>query len=137
MSHIPHGYRIENGKAAIDDKAAEQIRQLFSEYLSGASLITAAERAGLTARQTSAKRILTNRRYLGDAYYPAIINEKTFKRAEEELEKRARKLGRLYERKAKEVHIPTGFNMKMPESRFDDPFEQAEYEYSLITEKGR
>ena len=46
MSHIPYGYRIENGKAVIDEKAAEQVRTLFNAYLSGDSMHTAAGKAG-------------------------------------------------------------------------------------------
>ena len=35
MGHMPYGYRIENGKAAVDDIAAEQVKELFSGYLAG------------------------------------------------------------------------------------------------------
>ena len=45
MSHIPFGYRIENGKAEIDEPAAEQVRNLFRNYLSGMALVPAASEA--------------------------------------------------------------------------------------------
>ena len=47
-NHIPYGYRIENGVAVIDEGQAEQVRTLFSGYLSGLALVPAAEAAGLT-----------------------------------------------------------------------------------------
>ena len=43
MVHTPHGYRIENGKAVIDETAAERVRALFAFYLSGDSLDTASK----------------------------------------------------------------------------------------------
>ena len=33
MGHTPYGYRIENGKAVIDDAAAAQVRKLYKNYL--------------------------------------------------------------------------------------------------------
>ena len=47
MGHTPFGYRIEDGKAVVDDKAAEQVKELFSGYLSGLSLKNAAIKAGI------------------------------------------------------------------------------------------
>lgn len=44
MSHIPFGYRIVNGKAVVDDVAAEQIKALFQAYVSGDSLSEAAKK---------------------------------------------------------------------------------------------
>ena len=32
--HSPFGYRIENGRAVVDEKEAGQIRQIISGYLS-------------------------------------------------------------------------------------------------------
>ena len=61
-NHIPYGYRIENGVAVIDEGQAEQVRTLFSGYLSGLALVPAAEAAGLTLFHSGAKRILQSRR---------------------------------------------------------------------------
>ena len=38
MGHTPYGYKIENGKAVIDETAAEKLRKLFDNYLNGMSL---------------------------------------------------------------------------------------------------
>ena len=42
MGHTSFGYRIESGKAVIDEKEAEQIRQVYHFYLAGDGLMTAA-----------------------------------------------------------------------------------------------
>lgn len=38
MGHTPFGYKIENGIAVIDQPAADKLRQLYKNYLSGMSL---------------------------------------------------------------------------------------------------
>ena len=47
MGHTPYGYKIENGKAVIDETAAGKLRTLFDNYLNGLSLQTAAKAAGI------------------------------------------------------------------------------------------
>lgn len=133
MSHIPYGYRIEDGKAVIDEQAAEQVRMLFKLYLSGDSMHTAAGKAGIKSFHAGIGRMLTNARYLGDGFYPAIIDADTFAAAEAERARRAEKLGRIQKPKEAEKAIfPTSFRMREGMEKFDDPFEQAEYTYSLI-----
>lgn len=68
MEHIPYGYRIENGKAAVDETAAGQVRRLFENYLSGDSLKKAAENAGITGNHGTIKLMLQNRRYFRDDF---------------------------------------------------------------------
>ena len=132
-TNIPYGYRIVDGKAIIDKDEAEQVRRLFEEYISGKALKVAAENVGLKIFHSSAGKILRNTRYLGDDYYPAIICREVFEKAEEERQSRARKLGRIWELKTKELPaVPISFTMGLPIKFFDDPYEQAEYEYSLI-----
>jgi hypothetical protein len=133
MSHTPLGYRIENGKAVINEQAAEQIKTLYHSYLSGDSLATAAKKSGIKAFHASIGRMLRNTRYLGDEYYPTIINSDTFKAVQEKRIKRTEELGRIYEPKEeKEVVYPNAFHMNEETQEFDDPFQQAEYTYSLI-----
>ena len=133
MSHIPYGYRIENGKAVIDEKAAEQVRTLFDAYLSGDSMKTAAGKAGIKSFHAGIGRMLTNARYLGDGFYPAIIDADTFAAAEAERANRAEKLGRIQKPEEPEKAVfPTSFRMRGGTEQFDDPFQQAEYAYSLI-----
>lgn len=133
MSHIPYGYRIENGQAMVDEDAAERIRILFQSYLSGDSLANAAKKAGITAFHAGIGRMLRNARYLGDEYYPAIIDPDMFAAAETERIRRAEELGRVREPKEEKAAVyPTAFRMNEGTQQFDDPFEQAAYAYSLI-----
>jgi hypothetical protein len=130
---VPFGYRIENGKAVIDEEAAEKIKVLFNSYLSGDSLVTAAKKAGIKAFHSGVGRILRNKRYLGDEYYPAIIDYDTFQAAQAERFIRVEQLGRIRQtEKEEEVIFPTTFHMREVTDELDDPFAQAEYIYSLI-----
>ena len=132
-AHIPYGYRIEDGKAVVDEVQAEQVRTFFKEYISGKALMVAAEMVGLKLFHGSAGRMLRNTHYLGDEYYPAIIDQELFDKAEEERQSRASQLGRVRELKVKEMPaVPLHFKMERQAKVFYDPYEQAEYAYSLI-----
>ena len=133
MAHTPYGYIIKNGIAVIDDRSANQVKELFHAYLSGLSLTDAAKRAGIKRCHSSIAKMLTCKRYLGDAFYPPIIDEDTFKQAEAEKIKRARMLGRIREQvEPKNSLVRMRFLAPSPETLYVDPFTQAEYAYSLI-----
>ena len=133
MGHIPYGYIIENGKAVVDEEKSKQIRLLFEAYLSGDSLATAAKKTGIKAFHAGIGNMLKNKRYVGDDFYPAIIDMETFAAAEKERISRAEKLGRIWENKEiKASPAPTMFSIAKGNEQFDDPFKQAEYAYSLI-----
>lgn len=87
MEHTPYGYWIENGKAVIDEKASEQVRLMYRFYLDGASLCDSAGKAGISVQHGGAARMLCNSHYLGDEYYPALIDRETFEWAKEEMER--------------------------------------------------
>ena len=70
MGHTPFGYRIENGIAMIDEPTATKLRQLYKNYLSGMSLSKAAAEAGISTYHGTEGTI----HYLGDSFYPAIID---------------------------------------------------------------
>ena len=106
---------------------------IYKGYLSGLAYVAAAEAAGLTLLHPGVKKMLQNKRYLGDKYYPAIIDQETFDRAEAERIKRQRRLGRVFADKPVEESKPaTKFTMPKAGKIFNDPFRQAEYAYSLI-----
>lgn len=133
MSHIPYGYKIKDGVAIIDEAKATNIRKLYEHYLSGLALTVAAKEAGIETYHCTAGKMLRNIHYLGDEYYPAIIDRSTFDATETERQKRAKKLGRIrkpmkHEKKA----IPTTFHIGTVKSQYSNPFQQAEYVYSQI-----
>ncbi len=133
MAHITYGYKIVDGKAEVDEEQAVVIRKLFDGYIAGLGLKPAAENAGLEIYHGSAGRMLRNTHYLGDKYYPAIIDRERFDKAEEIRIARASSLGRVRElQTAPKPVADTRFTMPSVERKFADPFEQAEYAYSLI-----
>lgn len=133
MEHIPYGYRIEQGRAVVDEMAAKQVRLMFENYLNGDSLTKAAEKAGITGNHASIKLMLQNRRYLGDGFYPPIISEEMFNAASTEIKSRSERLGRNgYIRQEQKVSIPVRFHFESASDYFDDPVQQAEYMYGLI-----
>ena len=133
MAHIPLGYKIVDGCAVVDELTVEQIKATYRYYFEGKSLVDAAKEAGFKMNHATVERMLSNKKYLGTDYYPQIIDEETIERFLEELTRRAGNLGRL-DRKCKERNttIPISFRFKPAELTFADPFEQAEYIYSLI-----
>lgn len=138
MSHTPYGYRIENGKAVVDKDQAAQIWKMYDGYLRGLGLMDAAKEAGMKMYHGSVKRMLQNSHYLGDPYYPAIIDQETFDAALAEQQKRAKSLGRVFE--PKEAEVPpsvTQFTIGKVMQKYKDPFKQAEYAYGLLESEVR
>lgn len=133
MNHTPFGYRIENGIAVIDEASAQKVKRLFKNYLDGFSLTNAAQKAGISVLHAGAKRMLKNTHYLGDSFYPAIIDKETFDSAGAEITRRATILGRDNRyKKPKEKKPPILFKIGDITEYFDNPIKQAEYLYSLI-----
>ena len=133
MAYIPLGYKIVDGCAVVDELIVGQIKATYRYYFEGKSLVDAAKKAGFKMNHATIKRMLSNKKYLGTDYYPQIIDEETMEKFQEELTRRASNLGRL-DRKYKEHNktVPTAFHFKPADLTFPDPFEQAEYIYSLI-----
>lgn len=133
MGHTPYGYRIHNGIAVVDEKEADKIRKLYQGYLAGLSLSMAAKEADINVYHGTAGKMLRNKRYMGDDYYPRIIDNESFEKAEDERGKRAKKLGRVFEPKEKKtVEVPMKFVVGDIKQEYINPFKQAEYAYSLI-----
>ena len=108
MGHTPYGYRIENGCAVINEDEAAKIRNLYENYIAGMA-------------QSKAD------------FYPAIIDQETFDKAESIRLERAGKLGRLNLLKSsKPIEVPTHFRFAEADEEYEDPRLQAEYLYSLI-----
>ena len=93
----------------------------------------AAIKAGIDCYHATVSRMLQNKQYLGDEFYPPIIDEETFEKAREEKRKRAERLGRVWEPKYElKTDYPVTFKAKPLVQKYDDPYKQAEYAYSLI-----
>jgi len=84
----PFGYMIEIGRLIVHSSEGEIVRQIFADYLAGASLKSIAE--DLTGRKVEylpgksdwnksrVKRILEDARYLGTEQFPVLIDEVSF-----------------------------------------------------------
>lgn len=91
----PCGYKIQDGKAVCDPAAAGRIRIFFHWYLEGFSIKEAKDMAGLNVSNSTAGNILKNKTYLGDDFYPAIIDRETFDKVAKEREMRYDALSRF------------------------------------------
>lgn len=134
MAHTPYGYLIIEGKAIADEEKAKQLNALFKAYVAGAGLKEAAKSVGIMLSHSSVGKLLRNEKYLGTSFYPQIIDKAIFEAAEVERMKRASALGRIYKYEDSEnlngvKHI---FKIGKIGQKYDDPFKQAEYAYSLI-----
>ena len=133
MQHTPFGYRIEAGKAIVDEEKANLIVKVCENYLKGMSFVTAAADVGLEMSHCGVKRMIQNKRYLGDDFYPAILTKEMSEQIEEERLRRLKKLGRDKRiNKQEEVVVCTSFHLPRITTKYDDPVKQAEYAYSLI-----
>lgn len=133
MAHIPYGYKIIDGKAVVDEEQARNVREIYKGYISGLALKVAAENVGLKLFHGSAGRMLRNKHYLGDDFYPGIIDKETFDKAEEIRIARAGSLGRIRElEKQEKPEVRVRFTMPKVQLKYTDPFEQAKYAYGLI-----
>lgn len=130
-----YGYKIVDGRAVVDRAAQKKIQLLFQNYLAGMSLSKAAEEAGINIPHGMVGKLLSNQHYLGDSFYPQLIDKSTFEKAAVERKHRAEKLGRTNLKKIiVEKKAPTNFTLSKIEEYYDDPARQAEYLYSLIQE---
>ena len=135
MGHTPYGYRIENGTAVINEAEAECVKRIFNNYISGMSLREAAKAAGHPLVHSTVKRMLTKKYYCGDDFYPAIIDISTFHTANSELKRRADNKNQTGKTRRIMPKPETEFTFSPPLTQYDDPYEQAQYLYSLIESK--
>ena len=136
MAHIPFGYQVVNAEAQINEAEASKLRTLFDEFISCGSMRAAANKVGLDKTHSIIGNYIGNRVYLGTDYYPQIIDEATFNRANELRKADAIKLGRVGKRKI-EVAKPEASRFVMPKIKvkYKNPYYQAAYAYGLIKEE--
>ena len=90
---IPFGYCMKKGKITVDFNESIAVIKIFEEYLDGSSLMQIAklmesEKIRYTAdsehwNKNMVKRIIENKKYLGNDKYPQIISETFFAQANE------------------------------------------------------
>lgn len=105
--HTPLGYRIQNGKAEIEPETASLVQEVFTAYLRGTSTYRIAKdftRRGIlnashkpSWNHGSIGKILENRKYLGDEFYPPLIDQSVFEQAQDRRKQRVQELGRIGE----------------------------------------
>lgn len=134
MTHTPYGYKIENAIAVIDEPIAEKIRALFQEYLDSGSMRAAAIKVGIEKTHSVIGRLLRNEVYLGTDYYPQIVDEEIFKKAQELRENNARSQNRIREFEAPAEMELKDYRLGKVEEKHADPYKQAEYAYNMIEE---
>lgn len=103
--HTPLGYRIQNGKAEIEPETAVFVREVFDAYLTGTSTYRIAKdftRRGIlnashkpSWNHGSIGKILENRKYLGDEFYPPLIEQSVFGQVQDRRKQRVQELGRI------------------------------------------
>nr|WP_312578913.1 recombinase family protein [Sedimentibacter sp.] len=104
QSHMPLGYKMINGNIEIDDKQAKTVKAIFEEYIKGKSMLAIAkeltEKGILNANKKtkwnhgSVGKILQNVKYMGETYYPKLIDESDFEKVQIQRKEREIKLGR-------------------------------------------
>ena len=94
--HMPIGYKVEEGRIIICEEARKIVKQIFTEYDCGIAATKIA--AGLKEKgipngngkvswtHVSIGRILENSNYLGNEYYPQIIEKDLFNRVQKRRE---------------------------------------------------
>lgn len=102
--HIPLGYSVAQGKAQIDPETSQMVQDIYQAYDNGASCNAIAKdltaKGILTANQKAiwhccmVGKILENKKYLGDDFYPRMIEDDLFWRVQNRRKERAEKLGK-------------------------------------------
>lgn len=86
--YIPYGYRLKLGQLAVEPEEAEIVREIYGWYVQGQSFQDIAE-ALIKAdvpysegkpcwNKNNVKRIIENRKYIGESGYPPIVEPELF-----------------------------------------------------------
>lgn len=102
--HMPLGYKIVDGKVIIEDEKAAVIKKIFEDYQNGLSLHAIAKELTATGvlnannkpnwNHGSVGKILQNIKYVGDDFYPSMIDKETFESVQKRRKKKEEELGR-------------------------------------------
>lgn len=102
--HMPMGYKMVNGQIEVNEEQAQIVKAIFTDYIKGNSLKAIAKKLSdkgvLNANMKpnwnhgSVGKILQNVKYQGDEFYPRLIDEATYKKAQDMRAAVEKKLGR-------------------------------------------
>jgi len=100
--HLPIGYKIADGKIAIVEEEAEVVRKTYVDFTSGVSMYQIAKEftengminanGKVSWNHGSIGKILQNCKYVGDEYYPSIVSEEIFDKAQKFREEKIKRL---------------------------------------------
>lgn len=117
---IPFGYCMKNGEITTNPKEVYAVSTIFREYLNGSSLLQIAklmesEKIRYTEdsdrwNKNMVKRIIENEKYLGTDKYPQIIDEETFKTANEKRVRKATTFNSICDDLQKSERLHTALN---------------------------
>lgn len=89
--YVAYGYEITDGKMSVIDSERDIVENIFGMYINGNTLLEISNRLnqsgisynndGRSWNKNIIKRILDNKKYLGEEEYPQIIAQDTFNRA--------------------------------------------------------
>lgn len=97
------GYRMENGEITTDPNEVLTVITIFRDYLNGLSLNQIAAKQevpyhdGVRWNKNNVRRILENRKYLGEDGYPQLIDAETFQVVQEKCRSKATSLCEITE----------------------------------------
>ena len=101
---MPIGYKMVNGKIQINETKEKVVKKVFKDYLSGVSTYGLAKvltvMGFLNANNKpswnhgSIGKILENTKYLGDDFYPQMIEKEQFEQVQNRRKERCQTLGR-------------------------------------------
>lgn len=102
--HMPIGYKLVEGKIQFDESKAAVVKKVFADYLSGTSThaiakkLTQMEFMNASNKASwnhgSIGKILENVKYLGNEFYPQMIDTVLFEQVQNRRKERCEQLGR-------------------------------------------
>lgn len=85
---LPYGYCCENGSIIVQPQESRVLKQIYTDYLDGQSLLTIAEKLNqdgseympevVAWNKGRLKRMIEDERYLGTETFPSLIAKETF-----------------------------------------------------------
>lgn len=137
--NIPYGYKFEKGKIIVDDFETSIVKKVFSDYISGLSLLKISNILNdrkieylpnqVTWNKNKIKRIIEDKRYLGTEKYPQILESELFNTANNV------KLKRDTTKKIKRISYIYNLNIPVVCSECNGQMKRTHHPQLKITEK--